>query len=166
MKNEGWTWHCHHDILLEWCWDYNERIEYIKVFKSANEVSRRLQLFQFVKSDLPTEIEKGWQNYKKAQQDDKKAWQDCEIAWQNFTTAHQAYNKAHQSDEATWQYYKLAQQDYEKARQYWIKARQAYNKAWQDSLKIFDTHKDYLKQLHAKECGCKEWNEKKLIFLK
>ena len=58
MKNKGFTWHCHHDILLEWCYDYKGRVEDIKKNKPKHEIKTRLKLFKFVKGKLPIEMVK------------------------------------------------------------------------------------------------------------
>jgi len=37
MKQSGFFWHVHHDVLMEWCYDYEERVDYIENYKSASE---------------------------------------------------------------------------------------------------------------------------------
>ena len=54
MKNKkkiirGLFWHCHHNELVEYCYNQQERIRYIKRFKPYSEVSTRLRLFKKVK---------------------------------------------------------------------------------------------------------------------
>ena len=44
----GWYWCVHHNILLEWCYNYDERVEAIKTTKPENEVPTRLREFRRV----------------------------------------------------------------------------------------------------------------------
>lgn len=70
---KGWAIHCHHNILIEFCYDYAERKEAIKD-KPVNEVKTRLKLFKI----LPTEAEK---DIPEAYQQAYKAWQQADKAW-------------------------------------------------------------------------------------
>ena len=44
----GLAFHCHHDILLEYVYDYQERVEAIKRDKPASEQELRLRLFRMI----------------------------------------------------------------------------------------------------------------------
>lgn len=44
------------------------------------------------------------------------------------------------------------------------KAEIACNKAEGNYLKTLKKHKSKLETLHKKECGCKEWNGKQIVF--
>ena len=139
MKTKtGMYWHCHHDKLCEYVYDYDERVEYIKNNKPKHEIEIRLKLFQKIKGKLPRELE------------DKEIRQKCE-------EARQKYEKAGQKCKEAWQKCKEARQKYEEAWQKYEEARQKYEEAWQKCV-------TKLEKLHAKECGCKEWNGKELIF--
>jgi len=52
-KLTGIYWHCHHDIICEYVYDYQERVDYIKKEKPKNEIKTRLKLFKPVKVKLP-----------------------------------------------------------------------------------------------------------------
>lgn len=52
----GLAWHVHHNILMEWCYDYEERTAYIKAKKPLGEQATRLRLFQMMKGKLPAEL--------------------------------------------------------------------------------------------------------------
>ena len=56
---KGLAIHCHHAILLEYCYDYQERVDYIKSDKPKNEQKTRLKLFKL----LPKEAEKDIPKY-------------------------------------------------------------------------------------------------------
>ncbi len=53
MKKEGLYWHVHHLYLIEWCYSYEERADYIKLAKGDLEIPTRLRLFQPIKGKLP-----------------------------------------------------------------------------------------------------------------
>ena len=75
-KNKGFFWHIHHHILLEYCYDYKERVEAIKEDKPENEIPTRLRLMKPVKAKLPKEFMKARQEYEKAWQEYEKAGQE------------------------------------------------------------------------------------------
>jgi len=91
-KNAGFTWHCHHTVLLEFCYDYNKRKNIIKTTKSKNEIETRLRLFKFVKGKLPGGIIKTGQKQAKAWQKWQEAWVSCGTSWQEYNEAWLKYN--------------------------------------------------------------------------
>ena len=99
---KGFYWHVHHDVLLEYCYNYQGRVGYIKENKPKNEIETRLRLFKPVKGKLPEDIVKAGQKYEKA----------------------------------------IQQKYYE----------------------TIEKHSSFIKNLHRKECGCKEWDGKEIIF--
>ena len=51
------TWHCHHDTLVEQCYDFNARCRHIRMLKPPDEWARRLRLFKPVKeTELPEKV--------------------------------------------------------------------------------------------------------------
>ena len=98
-KITGMFWHVHHDKLCEWCYDYQERADFIKNEKPKNEIEIRLNLFKKVKGKLPKE----------------------------FIEAHKKYAEA--------------------------------DNKWVEACKCPEIEK-----LHKKECGCKYWDGKELVF--
>ena len=66
MKNNGMFWHVHHDMLMEYCYDFKERVNFIKSEKHKDEVAMRLKLFRAVRGKLPVEISKARAAYDKA----------------------------------------------------------------------------------------------------
>ena len=66
MKNKGWTWLCHHRLLLEYCYDFEGRVRFIKKYKPLEEQPIRLAAFRFVKGKLPDKLAKAWADYRKA----------------------------------------------------------------------------------------------------
>jgi len=53
---KGFYWHCHHGVLVEYCYDYDDRVDFIKACKPLYEIAERLRLFQPVKGKLPIEV--------------------------------------------------------------------------------------------------------------
>ncbi len=58
MIIKGMFWHVHHDELLEYCYDYDERVRFIKENKPKNERELRLRLCRPVKGKLPIAVKK------------------------------------------------------------------------------------------------------------
>ena len=78
---KGFFWHVHHEVLIEWCYNYNERASFIRTDKRENEQETRLRLFKPVKGTLPREVveagqalDKAWRAYGEALQALDKAW--------------------------------------------------------------------------------------------
>ena len=126
---KGMFWHCHHDVLCEYVYDYQERIDYIKKCKPKNEIETRLRLFKKVKGKLPKGFVKAREKYAEA----------CE-----------KYDKARKK--------------YDKAQEKYDKAREKFVKAWEKYDKAREKYAPKIKALQKKECGCKEWNGKVIVF--
>ena len=140
-KEEGFTWHCHHNILMEWCYDYETRVEIIKANKPANEIPTRLRLFKFVKGKLPKEI---IENGRKRKETERKLG-EARLKWG------EARRKWHETElNEAWRKYDEA----------WRK----YDEAWQELNKSISRHLPELEALHKRECGCKEWNGSEIVF--
>jgi len=69
MKNKGFFWLCHHDVLVEYCYDYKRRVAFIEANKPEKEILIRLRWFLPVKGELPKEFVGAGQEY--------RAWQRC-----------------------------------------------------------------------------------------
>src|SRR3990167_899214 len=48
MRNSGWAFHVHHDMLFGWCYNFTERVQFIKETKPESEQALRLKLFQLI----------------------------------------------------------------------------------------------------------------------
>ncbi len=60
----GFAFHCHHDKLVEWVTNYDERVEYIKACKPPGERELRLRLFKMIPIDrLPVKLVKACAEY-------------------------------------------------------------------------------------------------------
>src|SRR3990167_7800784 len=65
---QGFFWHVHNTVLLEWCYNYEERARYIRTNKPRNEQETRLRLFKPVQGRLPEAVVKAHQAYVEARQ--------------------------------------------------------------------------------------------------
>ena len=63
--NTGLAWHVHHDKLVEWCTDYDGRVQYIHDAKPISEQKTRLELFKFVNTP-PADVVAAWGELYKA----------------------------------------------------------------------------------------------------
>jgi hypothetical protein len=101
-QKSGLAFHCHHDRLIEFVYDYDKRVEVIKRSKSPKEQELRLRLFQMIPLDkLPS---KGLEDYIKAEvaynearEAHNKAWQACVEAEEACDKAREAYNNKNRS---------------------------------------------------------------------
>ncbi len=134
-KTKGMFWHVHHDRLLEYCYNYDERVRYIKENKPKDERELRLRLFQLVKGKLPVTVIKAQTAYDKAQT---------------------AYIKARTA-------VIKAQTAYDKAWTAYIKAQTAYDKAWTAYDKALQNNVVAIEKLHRKECQSCPWDGKTIF---
>jgi hypothetical protein len=130
-------WHLHHDKLMEWCWDYDERKDFIKTWKSENEKETRLRLLQPVKGKLPEDVLKAGAAYGKARAAFTKASVALDKAWSTYR-------------KAAWVAYD--------------KERAAYDKAWAAYKKAIEKNMDRIIALHARECPNCVWNGEEMVF--
>ena len=97
--NFGLSVHCHHDILVEYCYSYKERVEYTKNNKPENEQETRLRLFKILpeeaEKDIPKDLLQANQAWEKANQTWEKAcqaWEQIDQAWkQSYQAREQSY---------------------------------------------------------------------------
>jgi hypothetical protein len=109
---KGFAFHCHHDKLVEWVYDYDERVDSIKDTKPPKEQELRLKLFKLIPKDrVPAEITQARATYNKARATCNKAratynkaWAACDKAWATYDKAWATYDKA-------WATYDKALQD-------------------------------------------------------
>ena len=79
---KGFAIHCHHDILLEWCYDFAERVKYIKSDKPEDEQKIRLKLFKMLPKkalkDIPKNYLEAYNAWSEADKDVfHKKWCGC-----------------------------------------------------------------------------------------
>ena len=93
-KIKGFYWHVHHDKLLEWCYDRDERIEYIRKDKPKHEIKLRLKMFKPVRGKLPAEVVKARESHDKAKEAYYKAEKAYDKAWEAYGKSIEKHKKA------------------------------------------------------------------------
>ncbi len=147
MQNSGLAHCCHHDIHWEYCFDYQERVKYIKEHKPKNEQELRLKLFFIVPDDkLPGKDSPEWEAYNKA--------------WEVYDKAREAYNKAWEAYDKAWEAYDKEREAYNKEWEAYDKAREAYDKEWEA---YFAKYKIELDKLHSELFPDCPWNRKTIF---
>ena len=144
MKKSGLAFHCHHNTLIEYCYDYDERVRFIKENKPPAEQELRLKLFRLIPHDKlpPTGLEAYY-----------KARDACDKARDAYYKAWDAYSKA-------WETYSKARDAWSKAWDAWDKARDAWDKAWDAWNKA--NHQE-LEKLHSELCPDCPWDGKTIF---
>ena len=95
MSKSGVTFHCHHGVLFEYCYDYDERVRYIKKHKPKDEQELRLRLFKMIPEDRLSQD--GLKAYDKAREAYVKAWEAYDKAREAYRKAREAYDKAQEA---------------------------------------------------------------------
>src|SRR3990170_3710435 len=130
-------WHIHHEVLLEWSDDIQERIDFIQAEKPKHEVEIRLRLLKPVQGALPPKLVKAGDARDKAYDANAKARDAYDKARDAYVKASVAYAKAGDA--------------FVKAKAAFVKAKAAYNKAYDECL-------PQIEALHALECPDCPWN--------
>lgn len=98
-RKSGLAFHCHHNVLVEYVYDYDERVEFIKANKPEGERKLRLRLFRLIPNGLIPgkrgglwkacdEARKACSEARKACYEARKA---CDEAWKACSEAEKAY---------------------------------------------------------------------------
>ena len=86
MTKSGLSIHCHHNVLVEYCYNYDERVGAIKRDKPKNEQEIRLRLFKLLPKEaideLSIKLKKAYAKRKKADTEWEKAY--AEWAYQDI----------------------------------------------------------------------------------
>ena len=132
---KGLAFHCHHDTLFEYCFDYDKRVACIKGNKPEEEQELRLRLFKIIPEELiPGRESKEYIAYVKAGVAHVKAGVAHAKAWVAYDKAWVAYVKAGVA---------------------YVEAGVAYDKAWD----VYDKkYKREIKELHAMLCPNCPWD--------
>ena len=147
-ENSGIAIHCHHDILVEHCYNYKERVDYIKKEKPRSQQETRLRVFKMLPEkalkDTPKYWKKAYDDRKKANDDWKKAYDDRKKVYDDWEKANDDWKKVYDDRKKVYDDWEKANDDWKKVYDDWPqKSKDAFHKKW---------------------CGCKEWNGKELVF--
>jgi len=141
-KRKGFYWHVHHDELMEYCWDYEGRVDFIRRNKPSHEIEPRVGLMQPVRGKLPEALIKAAAAYYEAQAAYQKAETGRAKAWAAYEAP------------AAWENARAA---FDKAWAAWENARAAFEKALR-------AHMPEIEALHAQECPNCPWDGKYIHF--
>ena|SRR3990167_5872318 len=91
----GMAFHVHHDVLFEYCHNYQERVDYINKEKPEHERKTRIKLFAMLTQEqiamLPKEFVEERQKYDEVSQKYNEAMQKYDEARQKCNEASQKY---------------------------------------------------------------------------
>ena len=155
-KEQGFYWHVHHDVLVEYCYDYDERRRYIANQKPEAERELRLRLFQKVRGNLPKAYVEVWKAYdetcKVYNEACKVYYEACKVREE----AYQAHNEAWKAREEAYQAHNEALKVREEAWNVCDEAWKAYKEACKACVSEIET-------LHALECPDCPWDGKTIF---
>src|SRR3989337_2295793 len=158
-------WHIHHEVLLEWSDDIQERIDFIQAEKPKHEVEIRLRLLKPVQGALPPKLvkagdarDKAYDANAKARDAYGKAWDALDKADAAYVKAGDAYVKARAAFGKDWDAFVKASVAYAKAGDAFVKAKAAFVKAKAAYNKAYDECLPQIEALHALECPDCPWN--------
>ena len=161
MIKSGLAFHCHHDVLFEYVYDYDERVRFIKENKPKGEQKLRLKLFQMIPDELiPGKGSPEWEAYCKAGEAYDKAWEARD-------KAREAYRKTGEVCYKTGKVYYKAREVYGKARKVYYKAGEVCYKTGKVYYKAREVyckkHHKELEKLHTNLCPDCPWNGKTIF---
>ena len=96
MRKSGLAFHVHHDKLVDYCYDYNGRVEAIKSVKPENETPTRLRLFQLLPESvsLPEDVQNARAELDNARAELGNARAEVDKAGAEWKKADAEWNKA------------------------------------------------------------------------
>mgnify|MGYP001615385474 CR=1 FL=1 len=157
-EKAGYYWHVHHDKLIEYSDDIDERLRYIKDNKPPEEINIRLELLKKVKGVLPKpcrDAVEACRDADKAYQDADKAYQDADKACRDAVKAcRDAVKACRDADKACRDAVK-PYRDADKAYRDADKACRDAVEACRDAVKPY---RDEIEALHKKECPNCPWD--------
>jgi len=136
MKQSGFFWHMDHEVLVGWCYSYDQHARHIRTNKPNGEQGLRLRLFQPVTGQLPQEV--FW------------ALKECDRAKEAFDEAEEAV--AVEWDDAFDEAVRVS----DRRRGLREEAKKAY-------IEALANHKDEIEALHARECRNCCWDGKTIF---
>lgn len=154
---KGFAIHCHHNILINYCYDYDERVRAIKNNKPLNEQEIRLRLFKMLPEgalkELPERLQKAAIEYEETY----IKWNKTDVEWNKADAERVKADVKRKKADAEWN---KAVAEWNKAVAERVKADVKRKKA--------DAEWGQTNQLafHKKWCGCKEWVNGEIVFNK
>jgi len=173
MTKQGLVVHCHHDLLIEWCHSFQERVDYIKSDKPKSEQKTRLKLFKMLSTEAIADLPKYLVEASRKLDEAYRKWDEAYHKWDEaYRKRGEAYRKLAEADcKRDEAYRKWAEVDrkVDEADRKWD---EAYRKRFEADRKWAEAYNRWIntkgaRNWHDKHCGCKEWSwEKKEIIFK
>ncbi len=161
MIKSGLAFHCHHDIVFEFVYNYDERVRFILDSKPKGEQELRLRLFKMIPDELiPGKGLPEWEAYCKAGEVYDKAWEAYCKAGQAYDKTGEAYYKTGEVYRKAGEVYYKAGKAYDKTGEVYYKTGEAYRKAWGAYCK---KHHKELEKLHTNLCPDCPWDGKTIF---
>ena len=140
----GLAFHCYHNLLINWVYDYQKRVDYIRTSKPRKEQELRLRLFKMIpEDDLPKTEE--YDTYIATGTVYNEAYNTCNEAYNTCNEAHTCNEVHNACNEACDVYYEAYDVYYE--------AYDAYDEACASYIRSFD-----LDDLHQRLCPNCPWD--------
>ena len=109
----GWALWVHHEVPLEYCTSFKERIEYIELNEPASEIPARRAALTWIPDDaIDPRVVQARATYTKARDTHTKARDTHTKAWDTHTKAWAAYTKAWDTHTKAWAAYTKARAAY------------------------------------------------------
>jgi len=163
MEKSGLAFHCHHDVLFEYVYDYDERVKFIKGHKPEGEQELRREAYDKARAAH----DKAWAACGKAGEAYGKARAAHDKAGEAYDKAGEAYDKARAAHDKAGAAHDKAGEAYDKAREAYDKARAAHDKAWAACGKAGEAYgkanRKELETLHSKLCPDCPWDGKTIF---
>jgi len=135
----GLAFHCHHDTLIEYVYDFDERVATINNWKPAEEQELRLRLFKMIpETRLPKNGRKAYSEALEAYREASKAYREAEKA---YSEALEAYREALEARREAWKAYSEVEKAYSEAEKAYIEG-----------------HRLFFKKLHKELCPDCPWD--------
>jgi hypothetical protein len=163
-EREGLAVHVHHNILVEYCYNLDERLAVIDSDKPPNEREVRKRLLALLSPEaiaaLPDALVRAWAKYDRARA--------------KYDRARAKYDRARAERDRAYAEYDRAWAERERARAEYYRAYAEYDRAWAERERARAEYYRVLRAWaldekmawHAKWCGCAEWNGKEIVFPK
>lgn len=134
-------WHVRHNVLVERCWSYKARANYIREVKPLEEQTLRLRLFKPVRGPLPEPIVRSRVVYEKAW----NAYYEASVVCDKAKVEHSKETESLHLEETC-----------EEKRAVYVEARDTYDS-------VLEEHHAEMEALHREECPDCPWDGKTIF---
>lgn len=159
----GFYWHVHHEVLLEWCYNYEERADYIRRRKAPDEVGVRLRLFRPVQSPLCSALVATGEDVHRKWCVCEKAREEHEKARGAFNQHTEALNRTPQQSEIAWTVYRKLLRAQRRAADACLRARRDFDRGLLAFDRAVEENRLCVEAFHRRECPDCPWDGKTIF---